>query len=305
MILGAEGEQLKDWQLTRLLRAAEFIERELTAAIDLAAIADAACVAPRTLQRLFTDHVGEGVMTFVRGRRLTAAAQLLKQPGASVTRIAFDHQFDSVEGFGRAFSRQYWSSPSQFRHHPQQQHAQSRPALDEEKLRLLAGLQQQPVAIVQWPAWRWVGHEMRVSDGGFPCADNRQRMVAGGRLAGADPVTQLIYRRSGDGAAARVLTTLYQLPLTGDACPQLSAGLTSIDSPPCTYALFHYQDRGEQLPTFLYHCYGQWLARSGWCLGDAPLGLISHWRGREQPLQQLALPLSRHPDPCIRFWNPP
>lgn len=303
MPLCGEGDQLRDWQLSRLLRASEFIERELTAAIDLAAIADAACVAPRTLQRLFTDHVGEGVMAFVRGRRLTSAARLLKQPGASVTRIALDHQFDSVEGFGRAFTRQYWSSPSHFRHHPQQQHAQSRPALDERTLRLLTGLQQQPVAIVQWPATRWLGQEIRVSDGGFPCTENRLRMVASGMLGGADPVTQLIYRRSGDGAAARVLTVLLQLPLSSEL--PSGAGLTTIDSPSCSYALFHYQDRGEQLPTFLYHCYGQWLARSGWCLGDAPLALISHWHGREQPLQQLALPLSRQPDRCTRFWNPP
>lgn len=305
MLLGADGDRLRDWQLTQLLRAAAFIEQELTAAIDLAAIADAACTAPRTLQRLFSDHVGEGVMAFVRGRRLTAAAQLLKQPGASVTRIALDHQFDSVEGFGRAFSRQYWSSPGQFRHHPQQQHAQSRPALDEHKLRLLAGLQQQPVAIVQWPATRWVGQEIQVSDGGFPCRDNRQRMLTSVLLPGSDPVTQLIYRRSGDGAAARVLTACYQRPLNKDECPQLTAGLTTLDSPACSYALFHYQNQGEQLPTFLYHCYGQWLARSGWCLGDAPLGLISHWRERDLPLQQLALPLTRQPDPCTRFWNPP
>lgn len=305
MPAGCHGDPVNDRQLARLLRASAFVERELTANIDLAAIADAACVAPRTLQRLFIDHVGEGVMAFVRGRRLTAAAQLLKQPGASVTRIAFDHQFDSVEGFGRAFSRQYWSSPSQFRHHPQQQHAQSRPALDEHKLRLLAGLQQQPVAIVQWPARRWLGQEIRVSDGGFPCTDNRQRMVANGLLAGTDPVIQLLYRRSGDGACARVLTVFEQHLTDGHKRHPLSAGLTAIDSPPCRYALFRYQDRGEQLPTFLYHCFGLWLARSGWCLADAPHALISHWRGREQPLQLLALPLSRQPDPCSRFWNPP
>ena len=304
MPVSDDSDQLRDWQLSRLLRAAAFIERELTAPIDLAAIADAACVSPRTLQRLFTDHVGEGVMAFVRGRRLTSAAQLLKQPGASVTRIALDHQFDSVEGFSRAFSRQYWSSPRQFRHHPQQQHAQSRPQLDEHKLRLLNGLQQQPVAIVQRPATRWAGQEIQVSDGGFPCGDNRRRMVTSGMLEGTDPVTQLIYRRSGDGASARVLTGLYQLSSSGNAPLHLTAGLTTVDSPACPYALFRYQASGELLPTFLYHCYGQWLARSGWCLGDAPIVLISHWRGREQPQQQLALPLSHQPDPCTGFWNP-
>lgn len=304
MPVSDDSDQLRDWQLSRLLRAAAFIERELTAPIDLAAIADAACVAPRTLQRLFTDHVGEGVMAFVRGRRLTSAAQLLKQPGASVTRIALDHQFDSVEGFSRAFSRQYWSSPRQFRHHPQQQHAQSRPQLDEHKLRLLARLQQQPVAVVHWPAARWLGLEVRVSNGGFPCADNRLRIMAGWAEQHHQPVTQLIFRRAGDGADARVLTSLYQLPPAAAPGQQLSGGLSVIDSPAGHYALFNYQDRGERLPTFLYHCYGQWLAASGWCLGDAPLRLITAEHEHEQPRQQLAVPLSPQPDPCRRFWNP-
>lgn len=300
----ADSDGLRDWQLTRLLRAAAFIERELTAAIDLAAIADAACVAPRTLQRLFTDHVGEGVMAFVRGRRLTNAAHLLKQSAASVTDIALDHQFDSVEGFSRAFSRQYWSSPRQFRHHPQQQHAQSRPLLDEHTVRLLARLRQQPVAVVHWPAARWLGLEVRVSDGGFPCADNRVRFMACLQGYHHQPVTQLIYRRAGDGADARVLTSLFQMPPTaGDHAP-LAAPLTAIDSPAGHYALFNYQDRGELLPAMLYHIYGQWLAANGWFLGDAPVRLVTDGHEQEQPRQQLAVPLSRQPDPCRRFWNP-
>lgn len=300
-----DSERLKDGQLARLLRASAFIERELTAAIDLAAIADAACVAPRTLQRLFIDHVGEGVMAFVRGRRLTAAALLLKQANASITRIALDHQFDSVEGFGRAFSRQYWSSPRQFRYHPQQQHAQSRPTLDEHKLRLLAGLQQQPVTLVAWPARRWLGLELRINDGGFPDADNRARVMACWPGQQHSALTQLIYRRAGDGANARLLTVLEQLPANTQRRYPPSAGLATLDNPASTYALFNYQGCGEQLPTFLYHCYGQWLTRSGYYLGDAPLALISHWHGGEQPQQLLALPLTRQPDPCTRFWNPP
>ena len=51
--------------------------------------------------------------------------------------------------------------------------------------------------------------------GGFLCTYVDKE----GMLQGTDPVTQLIYRRSGDGASARVLTGLYQLSPSGAAPP--------------------------------------------------------------------------------------
>ena len=57
--------------------------------------------------RLFKEITGETPFSYLRKRRLTAAAERLKEGGQRVVDVAFDFVFDSHEGFTRAFSRQF------------------------------------------------------------------------------------------------------------------------------------------------------------------------------------------------------
>lgn len=83
----------------RLLDAAQFIEANLFADIRAADIASAVWTSERSLQRHFSGMVGESLASFVRGRRLTRAAERLHQ-GEPVDRLSVD-----LSARGTAMSR--------------------------------------------------------------------------------------------------------------------------------------------------------------------------------------------------------
>lgn len=75
-------------------------------------LADIACLSPAHFIRTYHARIGEPPMATVRRVRLEwAKARLLKE--ASVTTVALDAGYGSVEAFSRAFSRAYLMSPSQ------------------------------------------------------------------------------------------------------------------------------------------------------------------------------------------------
>lgn len=66
--------------------------------------------------RQFTARFGASPMTYVRQRRLTAAAQrLVDDPPPNLIDLALDCGFDSQEGFTRAFKRVHGAPPGQYR----------------------------------------------------------------------------------------------------------------------------------------------------------------------------------------------
>ncbi|WP_102127302.1 helix-turn-helix transcriptional regulator [Deinococcus planocerae] len=65
--------------------------------------------------RLFRARFGESPAAFRRRLTLERAAWTLRHTAGSVTQIALEAGFDSLEGFTRAFSRAYGTSPSLYR----------------------------------------------------------------------------------------------------------------------------------------------------------------------------------------------
>ncbi|MFE5339828.1 AraC family transcriptional regulator [Isoptericola sp. NPDC056578] len=63
----------------------------------------------------FARTVGEPPMAYVAGCRMDAAARLLRDPDASVERVARQVGYDSVPGFHRAFVRRHGATPGAWR----------------------------------------------------------------------------------------------------------------------------------------------------------------------------------------------
>jgi AraC-like DNA-binding protein len=72
-------------------------------------------VSRAALARRFTDLVGEPPMTFLTSWRLTLAADLLREPGATVTSVARQVGYGSPFALSAAFKRDRGISPAQFR----------------------------------------------------------------------------------------------------------------------------------------------------------------------------------------------
>ncbi len=68
-----------------------------------------------TLARRFTEQVGQSPMAFLTEARLTAAADRLLEPGATVSAVAAGIGYTNPFAFSTAFKRHHGISPNQYR----------------------------------------------------------------------------------------------------------------------------------------------------------------------------------------------
>lgn len=99
-------------------RMQDHIEAHLAEKITLAALARAARYSKWHAARVFKEVTGKAPFEYIRLRRLSAAAERLREGPSRVIDVAFDFVFDSQEGFTRAFARQFGVPPGRFRSEP-------------------------------------------------------------------------------------------------------------------------------------------------------------------------------------------
>ena len=91
------------------------LESDPAARIDLRELADAACVTPEHLCRLFRDATGRSPVQTVLLARLDRAAVLLARSNYSIAQIATLCGFASQFHFSRRFRQAFGQSPMQLR----------------------------------------------------------------------------------------------------------------------------------------------------------------------------------------------
>jgi AraC-like DNA-binding protein len=99
----------------RLERVKVLIDTRYAEPINLAAMAETACVSRYHFLREFRRAYGETPYRLLLNRRLQAARDLLVSRDLSVQEISQRVGFSSADGFYRAFRRRYRASPSAFR----------------------------------------------------------------------------------------------------------------------------------------------------------------------------------------------
>jgi AraC family transcriptional regulator len=106
----------RDWS-ERLNRVLLHVERHLDEPEEIALerLAALASFSPYHFHRIFRSRVGESLQAYARRLRLERAAHRLKQTDASVTEIALEAGYDSLEAFTRAFASAFSEAPSRFR----------------------------------------------------------------------------------------------------------------------------------------------------------------------------------------------
>ena len=96
-------------------RAINYIESNLTHAINLERVSAVAGYSPFHFSRLFLELVGETPGDYIRKRRLSEAARELINSRKSILDIALDYQFQSQEAFSRSFKRLFRADPGAYR----------------------------------------------------------------------------------------------------------------------------------------------------------------------------------------------
>ena len=93
----------------------DYILEHMTEEITLLDLAKSACFSPWYAHRLFKEMTGISPAEYIRKLRLSEAAKRLKVQNCRVTDIAMSLGFESIDGFTRAFEREFRMTPSEYR----------------------------------------------------------------------------------------------------------------------------------------------------------------------------------------------
>ena len=125
-------------------------------------LADSFHMSPWHFQRTFKSIIGDSLGGYIRGRRLTRAAQLLCDTDRAIIDIALNVGFNSHEAFTRSFKSYFLYSPKEFRKKGPPVLLTQKPLLTAELYEHLAnGMEQNPI-IKKMPEQYTVGFDTSI-----------------------------------------------------------------------------------------------------------------------------------------------
>lgn len=112
------GSMKIDAHVSAVQRMQDYIETHLYEEITLASLARASLFSPFYSHRLFTQMTGCTPFEYVRRLRLARSALALRDGSDGVADVAFQMGFGSVDGYQRAFFREFGCNPGAFAANP-------------------------------------------------------------------------------------------------------------------------------------------------------------------------------------------
>ena len=92
-----------------------YIREHIGEPLDRETLAAVAGFSVPHFHRVFTAHVGESAIGYVRRLRLERAARKLRMGAVDITEVALAAGYDTHAAFSKAFKQQFGLSPSEFR----------------------------------------------------------------------------------------------------------------------------------------------------------------------------------------------
>lgn len=105
-------------QIKAVQRMQEYITAHLHEEISSADLANAACYSPWHSYRLFREYTGLTPSEYIRKLRLSHSALRLKNEDVKVIDVAYDLGFGSVDGYQRAFHKEFGCNPGEYAKEP-------------------------------------------------------------------------------------------------------------------------------------------------------------------------------------------
>lgn len=96
----------------------EYIETHLEQEITLAQLSKVSLFSPWYSYRIFKEYTGLTIADYIRKLRLSESALKLRDSKCKIADIAFAMGFQSVDGYQRAFQREFLCNPKEFANHP-------------------------------------------------------------------------------------------------------------------------------------------------------------------------------------------
>ena len=101
-------------QILAVQRMQDYIEAHLEETVGLSDLAKVSLFSPWHSHRLFQEYTGLTPANYIRRLRLAKAALRIKNENVRIIDVAFDLGFGSVDGFTRAFFREFGMCPSEY-----------------------------------------------------------------------------------------------------------------------------------------------------------------------------------------------
>ena len=109
---------MMDERIEAVQRMQDYIAGHLDVEISMEDLAEAARYSPWYAHRLFREHTGYGPAEYIRRMRLAQSALRLKAEHARIIDVAFDLGFSSVDGYTRAFRKEFGINPGEYARSP-------------------------------------------------------------------------------------------------------------------------------------------------------------------------------------------
>ena len=110
----SEPQTLEDHAVC-IAEVMRYIRAHISEPLDRETLADVAGFSVPHFHRVFTAHVGESAISYVRRIRLERAARKLRMGAVDTTEVALAAGYDTHAAFSKAFRQQFGLSPSEFR----------------------------------------------------------------------------------------------------------------------------------------------------------------------------------------------
>jgi AraC-like DNA-binding protein len=102
-------------KLAQLRRARDLMDREYSRPLDVAALANAACMSTAHFARQFRATYGETPYSYLMTRRIERAKALLRRGDLSVTEVCMEVGCTSLGSFSARFTELVGQTPTQYR----------------------------------------------------------------------------------------------------------------------------------------------------------------------------------------------
>lgn len=105
-------------QIEAVQRMQDYIEKHLCETISFADVAKVSLFSPWHARRLFLEYTGVTPSEYIRKLRLKQSALKLRDEDVKVLDVALDYGFGSVDGYQRAFRKEFGCNPSAYAANP-------------------------------------------------------------------------------------------------------------------------------------------------------------------------------------------
>ena len=93
----------------------QYIREHLNEPLHREVLAEIAGFSVPHFHRIFTAHVGESAISYIRRLRLERAGRKLRMGAVDITEVALAAGYETHAAFSKAFKQQFGLSPSEFR----------------------------------------------------------------------------------------------------------------------------------------------------------------------------------------------